>query len=142
MAQQPSNTFRIEVDGTALADDLAELIASAYVDDSLSLPDMFLLAFRDPGRDILQRTGIEIGKKITISVISDAAPGGDKLISNAEVTALEVEFEPAGTLAVVRGLDQAHRLFRGRRTESYLNATYSDIAKKVAQRAGLAVGKV
>src|SRR5207249_1275242 len=44
--------------------------------------------------------------------------------------------------SVVRGLDQSHRLFRGRRTESYLNATYSDIAKKVAQRAGIAVGTV
>lgn len=142
MAQQPSNTFRVEVDDTPLADDVAALISSAFVDDSLNLPDMFLLAFRDPGRDVLERTGIQIGKKITISVVSDAAPGGDKLISHAEVTALEIEFDPAGTVSVVRGLDQSHRLFRGRRTESYLNATYSDIARKVAQRAGLAVGKV
>jgi phage protein D len=142
MAQQSSNTFRIEVDDKPLADDLVQLIVSAFVDDSLHLPDMFVLAFRDPGRDVLERARIEIGRKITISVVSDAAPGGDKLISNAEVTALEAEFEPTGTLTVVRGLDQSHRLFRGRRTESYQNATYADIAKKVAQRAGLAVGRV
>lgn len=145
MPQQPSNVFRIEVGDRALPDDVAELIVSAYVDDSLNLPDMFLLAFRDPGRDVLQtlqRAGLEIGKKITISVVSDASPSGQKLISSAEVTALEAELEPDGTLAVVRGLDQSNRFFRGRRTESYQNATYSDIVKKVAQRAGIAVGAV
>src|SRR5438093_2441389 len=142
MVQQSSNTFRIEVDGKPLGDDLMQSMVSAFVDDSLNLPDMFVLAFRDPGRDVLERAGIEIGKKITISVVSDASPGGETLISKAEVTALEAEFEPAGTLSVVRGLDQSHRLFRGRRTESYQNATYADIAKKVAQRAGIALGTI
>jgi phage protein D len=142
MAQQPSNTFRIKVDDQPLPDELVELLVSAFVDDSLNLPDMFVLAFRDPDHNVLQRAHIEIGKKITISVVSEAAPTGENLISNAEVTALEAEFEPGGTVSVVRGLDQSHRLFRGRRTESYQNVTYSDIAKKVAQRASISVGKV
>ncbi len=141
-AQQPSNNFRIEVDGAPLPAELMPLLVSVFVDDSLNLPDMFLLAFRDPDRSVLEKAKVEIGKKITISVISDAEPGGEKLIAGAEVTALEAEFEPTGTLSVIRGLDQSHRLFRGRRTESYQNATYSDIAKKVAQRAGLAAGKI
>jgi phage protein D/phage baseplate assembly protein gpV len=141
-AQQPSNTFHIEIDGKALADDLVALLVSAFVDDSLTLPDMFVLTFRDPDRSVLERAGIEIGKRITISVISDASVGGEKLISKAEVTALEAEFEPAGTLTTIRGFDQSHRLFRGRRTESYKNVTYSDIAKQVAQRASLATGSI
>jgi len=140
--QQPSNTFHIEVDDKALADDIVALLVAAFVDDSLNLPDMFVLTFRDPDRSVLERAKIEIGKRITISVISDASVGGDKLISKAEVTALEAEFEPAGTLTTVRGFDQSHRLFRGRTTESYKNVTYSDIAKKVAQRAGLAAGSI
>ena len=36
-----------------------------------------------------------------------------------EVTALEAEFDSSGTFTVIRGYDQAHRLFRGRRTASY-----------------------
>ena len=43
---------------------------------------------------------------------------------------------------MIRGYDQAHRLFRGRRTDSYIQMTASDIATKVAQRAGLKVGEV
>ncbi len=59
-----------------------------------------------------------------------------------EVTALEAEFDSTGTYTVIRGYDQAHRLFRGRRTETYTQSTASDVATKVAQRAGLTVGKV
>ena len=47
-----------------------------------------------------------------------------------------------GTYTVIRGYDQAHRLFRGRRTETYTQSTASDVATKVAQRAGLTIGKV
>jgi phage protein D/phage baseplate assembly protein gpV len=140
--QQPSNTFRIEVDDTPLDDALEALLVSAFVDDSINLPDMFMLTFRDPDRSVLERAGFEIGKKVTISIVSDAATGKQKLISHAEVTALEAEFDPAGTLTSVRGLDQSHRLFRGRTTESYKNVTYSDIAKKVAQRAGIGTGTI
>jgi phage protein D len=140
--QQPSNTFRVSVEGEPLPDDVAALLVSIFVDDSLNLPDMFMLVFRDAERDVLKRAKVDIGKKITISMVSDGERGGVKLISGAEVTALEAEFEPTGTLTVVRGLDRSHRLFRGRRTESYQNVTYSDVAKKLAQRAGLALGKV
>ncbi len=60
----------------------------------------------------------------------------------AEITALEAEFDETGTFTVVRGLDPAHRLFRGRRTETYTQVTASDVATKVAQRAGLSIGTV
>ena len=59
-----------------------------------------------------------------------------------EVTALEAEFDTGGTFTVIRGYDAAHRLFRGRRTEAYTQMTASDIAQKVAQRAGLPAGDV
>ena len=47
----PSNNFKISVDGSPLPDDLAALLVSAYVDDSLNLPDMFVLTFRDRFRE-------------------------------------------------------------------------------------------
>ena len=61
-------------------------------------------------------------------------------LMTGEVTALEAEFDAGGTFTVLRGYDAAHRLFRGRRTEAYTQMTASDIALKVAQRAGLQVG--
>jgi phage protein D len=45
-------------------------------------------------------------------------------------------------MTVARGFDHSHRLFRGRITETYANVTYSDVATRVARRAGLEVGRI
>lgn len=139
--QQHTNTFTVKVAGDPLNEAVKGRLVSAYVDDSLNLPDMFQLAIRDPDRSAIEQGKFQIGSPVEISLLSDAAPGGEKLFTG-EVTALEAEFDPEGTMTLVRGFDKSHRLHRGRRTESYLNMTYSDIARKVAQRAGLTVGTV
>lgn len=140
-AQQHTNKFRIEVDGSPLADGVDATLVAAFVDDNLNLPDMFQLTFRDPGRTALEQGRFSVGAKVAVSVVSDAAPGGEKLVTG-EVTALEAEFDPGGTMTVVRGYDPSHRLFRGRITETYKDVTYSDIARKVAERAGLEIGRI
>ncbi|HEY5115713.1 MAG TPA: VgrG-related protein, partial [Nakamurella sp.] len=136
-----SSGFLVEIDGQPLAADAKALLLSAYVDDSLRLPDTFVLRFRDQGRIVLTKSGAKMGSKLKISVATDASNSPLPLIEG-EVTALEAEFDSTGTYTVIRGYDQAHRLFRGRRTESYTQSTASDVATKVAQRAGLTVGKI
>ena len=131
----------VAIAGRPLPADLVPLLVSAAVDDSQRLPDLFVLRFRDPGHLVLPRSGASIGVPITVSVQTDAAAAPTPLIEG-EITALEAEFDAAGTFTVIRGYDQAHRLFRGRRTASYVQATASDIATQVARRAGLAVGEV
>jgi phage protein D/phage baseplate assembly protein gpV len=142
MAGQPhSNTLEVEVAGSPLPADIAGLLVSAWVDDNLNLPDLFVLSFRDPERIVLAKAGIEIGAAITLSVTSAARTGPDKLLSG-EVTAVEAEFGPSGSFTVVRGFDHAHRLFRGKTSESYRNVTYSDVARLVARRVGLPTGTI
>ena len=136
-----SSGFVVEVDGAPLADDAKALLVSAFVDDSLRLPDTFVLRFRDTDRIVLTKSGAKIGSTVKISVASDASVAPEPLIEG-DVTALEAEFDSTGTYTVIRGYDQAHRLFRGRRTESYTQSTASDVATKVAQRAGLKVGTI
>jgi phage protein D/phage baseplate assembly protein gpV len=136
-----TNTFLVEIDGTALPADMAALLTAAYVDDSQRFPDMFELRFRDPSHLVLPKTSAKIGSKIKISITVSTKPAPITLMQG-EVTALEAEFDSAGTFTVLRGYDEAHRLFRGRRTEAYTQMTASDIAEKVAKRAGLAVGEV
>jgi phage protein D len=133
--------FRIKVDGAPLPDEVDRALVSAFVDDSRTLPDLFQLSFRDPARTVIEKGRFRIGSKVTISVSSSSSTAGDKLMVG-EVTALEAEFDSAGTMTVVRGYDPSHRLFRGRVTETYANATYSDVAGKVARRVGLQVGQV
>jgi phage protein D/phage baseplate assembly protein gpV len=138
---QISNAFAVTVDGTALPADLESLLVSADVDDSLNLPDLVILRFRDADRTVLAKSGMKIGSKLVLAATSKGSTTPEPLIT-AEVTALEAEFDATGTFTVVRGFDPAHRLFRGRRSETYMQVTASDVAKKVAQRAGLTLGTV
>jgi phage protein D len=134
-------TFLVTIDGTPLPEDMAGLLSSALVDDSLHLPDAFALRFRDPGRVVIDKTKVKIGSAVTVSVLGADSQAADTLVAG-EVTALEAEFDGTGTFTVVRGYDHAHRLHRGRRTESYTQMTASDVATKVAKRAGLQIGAV
>jgi phage protein D/phage baseplate assembly protein gpV len=136
-----TNTCLVEIDSKPLADEIATLLVSAYVDDSQQLPDTFVMRFRDPNRVVLSMSGAKVGStaKVSVQVAADAQP--QPLISG-EITALEAEYDTGGTFTVIRGYDQTHRFFRGRRTESYQQMTASDIATKIAQRVGLQIGEV
>ena len=135
------SVLRIEIAGSRLAEELEPLFLRACVEDSLNLPDLFVLEFRDPGRIVLTRAHAEIGAPVTLRVINTAHPAGELLLTG-EVTAVEVEYDPLGTRTIIRGYDRSHRLFRGRATETYRNQTAADIARRVAQRVGLRPGRI
>jgi len=138
---QISNAFSVSIDGTPLPADLEPLLVSALVEDSLNLPDIVILRFRDADRLVLEKSKAKIGAKLVVSATSAGSSTPEPLIT-AEVTALEAEFDATGTFTVIRGYDPAHRLFRGRRTETYTQVTASDVATKVARRVGLTIGTV
>ena len=126
----------IEVEGSALAEDVDGQIESVLVLDRLSAPDMFTICFRDPGRDILGKAGLEIGKTVKISTVGLSGDAPESLITG-EVTSIEAEYDSLGARAVVRGYDRSHRLAAGRKTATFQNAKYSDIAQQIAGAAGL-----
>lgn len=139
--QQVSSGFVITIDGSPLAADIEQLLVEAYVDDNRNLPDMFVLRFRDANRLVLSKAVVKIGSGVKIAVTSTDTQQPEPLISG-EVTALEADFDATGTFTLVRGYDLSHRLFRGRRAETYTQVTASDVAVKVARRAGLSIGTV
>jgi len=136
-----TNTCLIEINGAALPQDIVPLLTSAYVDDSQRLPDLFELRFRDGDHVVLAKTGAKIGSPVRVSVMTSTSQTAVLLMAG-EITALEAEFDTGGSFTVIRGYDPAHRLFRGRRTESYTQMTASDIAQKVSQRAGFTNGTI
>jgi phage protein D len=139
--QQTAGKFKIDIDGSEVPSDVDQLLYAAVVEDNLNQPDLFMLSFRDAQRVVLEKTGAKIGSKVTITAFSDLSAGGDKLLSG-EITALELEHDGSATFTILRGYDRSHRLFRGRRSETYQNVTYGDVVKKVAQRAGLQTGRI
>jgi phage protein D len=137
----PGNKFVISIGGSPLKAPVDQLLISAMVDQSLHVADMFELTFMDPDRTVIKDAKIEIGKPVIVKVVNDEVPGGEKLITG-EVTTLEAEYLALGMRTTVRGLDPSHKLLRGRATKAYLNVSYSDVARQVAAKAGLQVGKV
>lgn len=131
----------ILVDGVQLRDDVLGLIERVLIDCSVHLADMVEVCFRDTARDAISRAGIRIGSTLTVSA-TRAGDGTQTRLVQAEVTALESEFDEFGTRAVARGYDHAHRLSRGRRTHSYNDVTDADVVRAVASRARLKVGEV
>jgi phage protein D len=137
-----TTTVQVQANGRDLSDICASALLSASVEQSLSLPDTFTLVFRDPARTILQDTGLDIGSTVKVGIATPNIPGGEPLIEGAEVTALEAEYTPMGTLTIVRGMDKSFRAYGGRTVISYPNSTLADAARKVAGRAGLSTGQV
>jgi phage protein D/phage baseplate assembly protein gpV len=131
----------VEINGQALPQDIVNLLSTAYVDDSQRLPDLFELRFRDGDHLVLAKTGARIGSPVRVSVMTSTSQTAVLLMAG-EITALEAEFDTGGSFTVIRGYDPAHRLFRGRTTNSYLQMTASDIAQKVSQRAGFTNGTI
>jgi phage protein D len=126
----------IQVDGAKLEPAIEGQLESVLVVDRLAMPDTFTLVFRDPERDVLSRAKLKIGTSVIISTTSVASDSPEPLI-DGEVTSIEADYDTLGTRAVVRGYDFSHRLTAGRKTKTYENVTYSDIAKQIAGEAQL-----
>jgi uncharacterized protein involved in type VI secretion and phage assembly len=136
-----ANTLLVEVEGSPLPADVAALLTYAYVDDSRNVPDMFVMRFRDPQHLALSKGKFAIGAKVSLRV-NTAEPGGPQPLISGDVTAIELDLDRTGSVTEVRGLDEAHRLFRGRRVTAFPNMTVADVVRKVTERAGLKVGRI
>jgi len=139
--QQSAGKFKVEIDGSEIPEDVDHLLDHATVETNINQPDLFVLAFRDAERVVLQKSGARIGAKVVVTAFSDLGGSGTRLLAG-EVTALEVDHDATGTFTIIRGYDTSHRLFRGRRSETYQNVTYSDVVRKVVGRAGLDAGTI
>jgi phage protein D/phage baseplate assembly protein gpV len=132
---------RVEVNGRPIAAEFDLKLERVVIDNHLFLPDMFVLHFRDPERDVIEKGGFEIGAQITVAAAPRGQEASEELIVG-ELTAIEAEFSEGGSHVILRGYDHSHRLHRGRRTETYRNVTDSDIARTIAQRVGLETGHI
>jgi uncharacterized protein involved in type VI secretion and phage assembly len=127
---------KIKVEGTALSDELDAKIESVVVVDRLRMPDSFVITFRDPGLNVLDKAKLKIGAKIKIEAGAPGVETADALL-DGEITSIEAEYDRLGTRAIVRGYDLMHRLSAGTNSRTFENVTYADVVKKVCSGAGL-----
>lgn len=126
------------VGGAALTGVAAKGLVRTEVDTRLMLPGMFVLSFEDLSGAALDAAGVDIGVEVEVSVGSAASM---RLIKG-EITAIEGYYHGLLGRTVVRGYDLCHRLQRARRTRSFENVTDADVARQLAEGAGLPVGEV
>jgi uncharacterized protein involved in type VI secretion and phage assembly len=134
-----SSTLVVEIDGQPLSEQPASRLTSATIDDSLTVPDLFVLRFLDEEGKVLDQANAKVGSVVKIKVqrSGQAAP---LLMLEGEVTALETEVTATGTRTVIRGYDKTHRLFRRTQYRSFVDQSASDIVRATASAAGLQVG--
>ena len=116
-------------------------LVRAVVDTHLHLPDMFELTFIDEAGTVTDDAGLAIGAAVEI-LAGDATSTGTTSLIKGEVTAIEAICAESLIYTVIRGYEKAHRLQRARRTRTFLNMKDSDIARQIANHAGLEVGSI
>jgi len=131
----------LKVNGQALPDDIAGLVVSAMFEQCRNLPDACVLVFRDNQHMVFDKVGATIGATIEAGISATDTADPVKIFKG-EVTALEIEMSDGEVHSVIRGYDQSHRLNVARHADGFVNATFGDMVRKVATRAGLSVGDV
>jgi len=134
-SQIVSHAF-VKIGGEDLAQEAQSQLLEVEVDQHVHLPSMFMVRFHDPGMKLLDAGKIDLTKLVEIS--SKTADNKPVKLISGEITALEPEFGK-GMIAelTVRGYDRSHRLYRERKSKTYVNIKDSDLAEQIASTAKL-----
>jgi phage protein D len=131
----------LRINGRPLDPKLHERLTEARVQDNLRLPDSLVVRISDPGLENVDSIPFEIGAEVELLL---AAIDATSLTSvfKGQITSLEPEFGTSGTVLAARAYDGSHLLHQTKRAQTFQNMTAGDIAKKVAQKAGVSVGTI
>lgn len=134
-AEFHTNDVAVKVNGQPLSAAVQAAVAQVAVDETLHAPAQCTLMLHDPDGGVVTAAGAALGRPLEVA-ISQGGTGQTPLFAG-EVVALEAEFDGGGSFAVVRAMDKSHRLLRGRKTRTFLQVSYDDVVRTVAQETGL-----
>jgi uncharacterized protein involved in type VI secretion and phage assembly len=140
-------SFEVKVAGSPLDPTLASRVLELKVEDNLVHPDAFLIRIDDPHLDQIDSNPLAIGAKVEIrfekpGAQDESGPTSLKTVIKGQVTSLEPEFTEKGVIIVARGYDESHKLNRSKKTKTYQDMTYGDIARQVISGGGFSAGTV
>lgn len=126
----------VKVNGTALAAETYNDLIELRVEQSVHMPAVFSLRFRDPDFVLLDRRLFKVAD--TIEILLPTAANRDLSVFSGETTAIALDQGPGDRHElVVSGLDGAHRLAQATRIRSFQNQSYADVAATIANENGL-----
>ena len=127
----------IKIEGQPMPPEMISSLQEGIVDLNLHLPGMFTLRFLSTDMHWLEDDTFREGKKVEIEVGEPPV----KLISG-KITGIEPELSQGEPRLLVRGFDLSHKLYRGRKRRAFTNVTDADLARQLAQEAGLQPGVI
>ena len=128
------SSVTISVDGQALSPELYLALSLVRVEESVQLPDAFVVRFSDPHFELFDQMKFKVGTKIDIAFTGKGEP---VTVTKGEVTALSIEQGAGGRHELVlSGLDISHRLVKGPKTRSFQQMTDADIVSQIAGEHG------
>jgi phage protein D len=133
-------TPSIKVDGTELATEVNSLLIKVVVDSHLHLPDMFELTILDQAGKAVDQGHFKLGAKVEVRALGEGST--EISLMTGEVTSIEGRYSEYTWFTVIRGYSDDHRLQRARRSRAFLDKTDSEVAKQLAEEAGLTIGTV
>ncbi|MFE0104596.1 VgrG-related protein [Streptomyces sp. NPDC059009] len=141
MTMTHTSSLIVWADGSRLSAPHSAALAWATVEESGHASACVEIGFRDPSRaSLLASTGIELGSALRLEAVT---PEGSHDLFEGEVTGCEARAaDDEGLFTVIRAEDGAHRLKRGRRTVAYHQKSADQIARKLAEGAGLRTGQI
>jgi phage protein D len=131
----------IKVDGQALDPAVQAQVLEIRVEQHLRLPDRASVRLADPRLELADGATFALGSAFEVLL---GAPDGGEAVSlfDGVVGALEPEFTESEAILAVRAYDRSQALHRTKRTDTYQEMSYGDIAQAVAQRNGLTAGTI
>ena len=130
------NQVTIKVDGQEVPHEVSDHLIEVLVDTALHVPAMFVIRLLDEQFEWLDGDLFKPGKSVKIEF--GARGEATAAVIAGEITALEPNFtEDMTVILTIRGYDRSHRLNRGTKSKVFKQMKDSDIAKQVAQGAGL-----
>lgn len=127
--------MKVKVNGQDLPEDAARAILEGVIESSLHLPDACSIRIHDHDFKWLDSDLWKEGSQVHVS----GGQGRDQLrtLFQGEVTTIELDLAGMGVATMtVRCMDKAHRLHRGKKRETYVDVTDSDIVNKIARNHG------
>jgi uncharacterized protein involved in type VI secretion and phage assembly len=130
----------IKIDGQENVDlmrDLEEVI----VETTYNLPSMATIRVHDPDLIWVDEAALDLGKAVIIEMTPPASTQGTAgQVFEGEIVALEPEFTAqAQHTLVIRAYDKSHRLHIGRKFQTYLDRSDTDIVKELGKAASVTV---
>jgi phage protein D len=128
-----ATSYEVKIGSRTLTQPENDGVESVVVEDHVDMVEM--LTMRLQGSESTPNFQVEIGQAIEVKMGS-----GGRQLFKGEVTALEPSWSVDGMVTMtIRGLDNAHRLARGRKTRYFNQKKDSDVASTVGTESKLDV---